>query len=367
MKGHISNSDKRAKRSALIVRSLIIGPTTTAPPQLTPTHAKPRLSQIKSQLIKTKSANKVIAQLRVLPVSDTEGATYGRGPIHAVCLEHTDIEEHTLHFSCLSESISGKDKSMNAANATGAPSLEKLAAIFMEMNIVDLIASPDLGLGQPGDGEGILAGAVPTAETVLKGIELITPQLMALGFATGKAILPDHAGVYPPTDRMSVLTYWWGLELVLPPPSLEYLANVQSIAGTVVNFLSALSLINNGVREILPFVRYIAQFIDFEFNNIKRQDKGRGVVCAATWIMPAAMVPRPWDFPEPPIQRILPIEDGHKRIPDPPAPTPPPKSTFPPPKSETPPFVIPLPLPQIPMGLQSSTQPTSPVTTETNN
>ncbi len=49
------------------------------------------------------------------------------------------------------------------------------------------------------------------------------------------------------------------------------------------NFLSALALANNGVREILPFIRYIAQFIDFEFNTIRGQDKGQGVVCAATW------------------------------------------------------------------------------------
>jgi len=81
------------------------------------------------------------------------------------------------------------------------------------------------------------------------------------------------------------------------------------------NFLSALALVNNGVREILPFIRYFAQFIDFEFAAIKSQDRGYGVVCAATWfvssfifsslsyrpdrIMPAAMVPRPWDFPVP--------------------------------------------------------------------
>ena len=49
------------------------------------------------------------------------------------------------------------------------------------------------------------------------------------------------------------------------------------------NFLSALALIDNGVREILPFIRYISQYVDFEFNAIKGQDKGKGVVCAATW------------------------------------------------------------------------------------
>jgi len=59
--------------------------------------------------------------------------------------------------------------------------------------------------------------------------------------------------------------------------------NAQSITNAVVSFLSALALINDGVREILPFIRYIAQFVDFEFTAIRRQDRGKGVVCAATW------------------------------------------------------------------------------------
>ena len=75
--------------------------------------------------------------------------------------------------------------------------------------------------------------------------------------------------------------------------------NVPSIAHTVVNFLTALSVANGGVRELMPFVRYISQYIDGEFNAIREQDKGQGVVCAATWLMPAALVPRPWDFPPP--------------------------------------------------------------------
>ena len=49
------------------------------------------------------------------------------------------------------------------------------------------------------------------------------------------------------------------------------------------NFLSALALVNDGVRELLPFVSYISQFVDFEFGQIKSQNKGKGVVCAATW------------------------------------------------------------------------------------
>ncbi|PPQ67303.1 hypothetical protein CVT25_005887 [Psilocybe cyanescens] len=306
----LSKDDKRARKSALAVRSLIIGPT-TAEPKLTTERAKPQLNKIKSQLMRPKSANKVIAHLRQLPAVHEPSDVTGFGfnpPIHAVCLEHTDLEEHLLHFSKLPSSDRPRGfftANIEMANVASAP-IDALSNMFNDMHVVNLINSPDFGLGQPGDSNGILAGALPTAETVIEGMKQITPQLMALGYATGKAFTPDHSGIYPPRDRMSVLTYWWGLEIVLPPPSLQFLDNAQSISGAVINFLTALSLINNGVREILPFVRYIAQFVDFEFNAIRKQDEGRGVVCAATWIMPAAMVPRPWDFLDPPEQSSKP-------------------------------------------------------------
>lgn len=67
-----------------------------------------------------------------------------------------------------------------------------------DVHIIDFINSPDFGLGQPGDGPGILAGAVPTPETIINGFEQITSQLMTLGFAIGENILPDHKGGYAP-------------------------------------------------------------------------------------------------------------------------------------------------------------------------
>ncbi|KAF8829251.1 hypothetical protein HHX47_DHR3000452 [Lentinula edodes] len=282
-----SSSDKRAKQSALLVRGLIVGPTASSP-KLSSAVAKPQMGKLKSQLMQAKSANKIIAHLRTLSADSAEPKP--TGPIHAVCLAHPDGEEHELHFSKLGTTTPPSVSSFAVMNS--AP-LEALSSLFNEMHVIDLVKSPDFGLGQPGDGNGILAGALPTAETVINGIEQITPQLMALGYATGRAVMPDHTGIHPPID------HWWGLEVVLPPPSLVYLANAQSISGSVVNFLTALAVINNGVREILPFVRYISQFIDFEFKAIQAQDMGKGVVCAATWIMPAAMVPRPWDFPPP--------------------------------------------------------------------
>ncbi|KZT72195.1 hypothetical protein DAEQUDRAFT_723387 [Daedalea quercina L-15889] len=328
-----TRSEKQAQESALLVRELIVGPSSKGPTKL---KSKARYSadvaKVKSQLARPKTAGKVIAQLRQLSSSD-EPVVVGKGPngetltalpkgpIHAVCLPCTDAEAHARHFSRLA---ADKATAPEGAQHTGAgktttvsmrlhtqstetefcsvanASITTLKTVFSEVNLVSLITTPDLGLGGPADGPGILSGALPSAQTVIQGVEEITPQLMALGYATGKAVLPDHAGIYPPTDRMSVITYWWGFEVVMPAPSLHYLDNVPSVAHAVVNFLTALSVADGGVREIIPFVRYISQFIDTEYNMIKQEDEGKGVVCAATWIMPVALVPRPWDFPQPP-------------------------------------------------------------------
>lgn len=303
-KSRTSSSEERAKKTALSVRSIIIGPSSPLSPRLTSAVARPQLLVIKSQLMRPKTAKKLIAQLRLLPAwgepiqrtSTYNSHVVPASPIHAVCLGHIDAEEDLLHFAKLHAPDTATASKRETLGVASAP-VDKLTDLFNEMHVVDLLAAPNLGLGQPGNGSGLLAGALPTAETVLEGVNQITPQLMALGYATGRVVMPDHNGVHPPTDRLSVITYWWGLEVLLPPPTLEHLDNAQSVTGSVVNFLSALALINNGVREILPFIRYIAQYIDFEWNAIKRQDQGQGVVCAATWIMPAAMVPRPWDFP----------------------------------------------------------------------
>jgi hypothetical protein len=200
-----SMSDKRAKESALIVRSLIVGPSETASPRLTMANLKPRLEEVKCQLIDPKTANKVIAQLRALPISnamveakegDKNSLTASvSGPIRAVCLAYPDAELHRLHFSSMFQVPHKKSPvpSLDVAAITSL-SLEKLSAIFHEMSIVDLMQPAGFGLGQPGSAKGILAGALPTPETVLNGFEQITPELMNLGYATAQTIYPDHKG-----------------------------------------------------------------------------------------------------------------------------------------------------------------------------
>lgn len=201
-----SKADKRAKEAALNVRAIIVGPSTPVSPKLSTDQAKPQLDKVKSQLMQAKSANRLILQLKQLPANDQipgDQARSQKGPIHAVCLEHSDAEEHQLHFEKL-----GEHNTSNPSAVAGVvtASFETVSEAFREMKLVDLVNTPDFGLGQPGNGKGILAGAVPTAETVINGVKQITPELMALGYATGRAITPDHSGIHPPTDRMSVLT-----------------------------------------------------------------------------------------------------------------------------------------------------------------
>lgn len=194
------NSKQRAKKSALILRTVIVGPSKSAP-KVTPAVANPQMNKIRSQLCHPKAANKIIAQLRTLPPNDATDDCLGtrrNGPIHAVCLSHTEREEDELHFSKLyheeGEQESSGGNAFGFLIITSAP-VEKLKMMLNELKIIDLVSEPDLGLGQPGDGKGLLAGALPTPETVIKGFEQITPQLMALGYATGRAMVPSHAGV----------------------------------------------------------------------------------------------------------------------------------------------------------------------------
>jgi hypothetical protein len=255
-----SSSDRRAKQSALTVRSLIVGQDADegglSSPQVPVSHAQ--LKGIKAQLSKPKSAGKVIAQLKALPALSNSSSSASE-PIQAVCLPYTDQEADEKHLSRIrelkqvSQPQSQPQSSTSATKTDPPPSspavassvIESVAEAIRNLRVVNLFSAPDLGLGQPPNGPGLLAGALPTAETVINGLTQITPQLMALSYATGHALLPDHKGVYPPTDRMSVLTCtpslfdalsrpgemsnvfcidWWGLELLLPSPTLAYLS-----------------------------------------------------------------------------------------------------------------------------------------------
>lgn len=304
---------RKVEKAALVLRSFLLGPGGIQPSSSSAKSSKGKktaalkqpnqnkLNKVNGQMLTPDKANKVIAKLRTLPVPDgpeipgVEFAgerivSHAEGPIHAVCLDCTEEEAEKYHFSHLAGS---SDKKFKTEAVTGDPpsiasaNLATLIPVLREMRIITLVTSPDLGFSQPLGGEGLLAGAIPSAENTGTGMLEITSQILALGFATSNAIYPNHSGIYPPTDRMSVLSCkfpafntninilifvdWWGFEVCLPPPTISYLEvshsfifaisethsclqKVKSIQNAALNLLTAFSLFNNGVREILPFV-----------------------------------------------------------------------------------------------------------------
>ena len=205
--GSLPKSEKRAKESAEIVRALIIGPNSISLASKKPQAlSKVQLNKVKSELAKPKSANKVISQLRnldlvtgasaSLPVADISNqptaAGKRRGPIHAVCLDKPDEDVEKQYFAQLKPDVPSETVNLFAESVVTA-NVDSVSSILGNLDIVDLVGI-DFGFGQPTTAQGVLAGAVPTAETVLTGIKLITPQLMSLGYVTGQTLLPDHKG-----------------------------------------------------------------------------------------------------------------------------------------------------------------------------
>ena len=246
------SADHRAKQSALIVRSFIVGQDTDEGGVASPKVpiSRTQLKNIKAQLSKPKTANKVIAQLRALP-SFPNSASHASEPIQAVCLPYSDEEADAKRFGTLRNvKLPSTTTATTTATTTNVPSslpegsttINAITDAFKNVHIVNLFTTPGLSLGELAGAEGIFAGALPSAETVINGFTQITPQLMALGYTAGKSLVPNHKGIYPPTDRLSVLTCtllvhyhvaeisnvccvdWWGLEILLPPPTLAYLS-----------------------------------------------------------------------------------------------------------------------------------------------
>jgi hypothetical protein len=167
-----------------------------------------QLDTVKAQLLKPKMANRVITQLKALPAL-TDSISQKSVPIHAVCLPLTDEVIAEKHFSQLRNVAPTKEPTEGTAfhlPIITSATFESVTETLKDLHIVSLFKAPDLGLGQPGNGSGLLAGAIPTAETVINGIEKITPELMTLSYATGTSIIPDHVGIHPHVDRMSCLT-----------------------------------------------------------------------------------------------------------------------------------------------------------------
>jgi len=208
-------------------------------------------TKIAPQLLHDEKANKIISEIRQLsPLvqpehtiiltssSNTQLSSISlhappRPPaVHGVCLEETDEEADAQAFSKLAPTAalvaSTPPPSAVPPKSTVSPSIYTLADVLARLKLVNFlqidptkpITPPAASKVEPPiklmDNEATLMGALPSPAVVANGVNDLATQLIALGLGDPKlmlattpdlnGLLPDHSGVYPPTDRMSVIT-----------------------------------------------------------------------------------------------------------------------------------------------------------------
>lgn len=96
-----------------------------------------------------------------------------------------------------------------------------------------------------------------------------------------------------PKEPVITSAFWWGYEIAIPHSQMSRLSSAQNVASAFLGFLSVVSMT---VPQIKPFLTYISAWVGLEFSAMKAEDEGNGIILAATWLLPIAIVPRPWDL-----------------------------------------------------------------------
>ncbi|GAA6015552.1 hypothetical protein JCM10207_008635 [Rhodosporidiobolus poonsookiae] len=233
------------------------------------------LNKLKADLLKADKARAIVADLKrmeVPPDSDSPFSTANG------CVDPTHPS------SCRGYVLPPLTSSASSSSAAGE---EKQPFLTLALPSASISATVSLPATSPG-----ALGGLAAAKT--GAFELLADVSGALVRRAGA-----HEGFgAPPGDRVSVFIYWWGYEVALPPPAIKVLSSVASVQQSFFTFLQAF-VVAGGAPELAPLVRYISSYLDMEWSAIRAQNRGKGVVVAATWLLPVALVPRPWDFPPP--------------------------------------------------------------------
>lgn len=149
---------------------------------------------------------------------------------------HTNFKTRAACLECIdSETVKGQaddGESPFADEATVSPSSANTTVT--PKGHTKQISGADLFTGKFQALSAVAGDGVPTPGKIFGQVFTSTGTFSALAGVTGRLIEASgsHEGlISPPVDRMSILIYWWGYELVLPPPSLACLGNARSVAG----------------------------------------------------------------------------------------------------------------------------------------
>lgn len=314
--------------------------------QMIPAVSPRKVLALKQALLDSGKANDIIGQLRFLELeerslaildchgSQTEAtellqevqADESRRvlprPFKAICLDCTEEEADRRQKLSITAFDAEKNAAMTVSDKEGKTGVSKAEAKDFSTNNIwcwtGWLASKEAVPNASQEDKSIIkeeqAEIVPRKNGLLSNVSpislIVSPASAAATVGAAQSGLFDAMGtlsgmavqaangqdqIQPPLDRMAIFIHWWGFELTLPPSSMAYLGTAHNISTSLMTILQTLA-VTGGVPELLPFVRYFSSFVDMEFSAIKSQDRGHGVIIAATWLMPMAMVPRAWDY-----------------------------------------------------------------------
>ncbi|KAG0057076.1 hypothetical protein BGZ83_001925 [Gryganskiella cystojenkinii] len=129
----------------------------------------------------------------------------------------------------------------------------------------------------------------PPPSFVVKTIHTFTNGLMS------PFLLLQQIGVCPPEHLISAYTFWWGYEIYIPHQSMNMMERVSNTSAVFFGLLSGALAAIPGLACLVPIAKIIATWVGFQWQAIKSQDVGKGVVVSATWVLPVALASRSWD------------------------------------------------------------------------
>ncbi|KAF9559256.1 hypothetical protein EC968_006666 [Mortierella alpina] len=119
----------------------------------------------------------------------------------------------------------------------------------------------------------------------------------------------------PPIDVITASSFWWGFEIYVPHQCMAKLSRATNTSQIFFGFLGGALSGVPGLAALVPLSKIISAYVGLQWALIQAQDLGKGVILAATWVLPVALAPRPWDFPgaeSAPVVEIVPQGKGKK-------------------------------------------------------
>ncbi|KAG0024478.1 hypothetical protein BGZ80_002429 [Entomortierella chlamydospora] len=101
----------------------------------------------------------------------------------------------------------------------------------------------------------------------------------------------------PSASMISACTFWWGYEIYIPHKSIATIEHVTNTSQVFFNILSNAISGVPGLAALVPIAKIIAAWVGYQWTVIKSENRGKGVIISAIWILPVALASRAWDLP----------------------------------------------------------------------